>query len=125
MNLDAINALKEYQEDRRNETRLKILKAIEILEENAQTINFQAVSQTSGISRKTLYKVQEFKDLIKTKRHDKNEAQYKKELSNALSKVRILEQENAQLKNNLKTKELIKNELLLLREFITQGENNA
>lgn len=61
------SALLEYEKNRKEQTRQKILEAIETLKNDFAKINISSISKVSGISRDTLYTYRELIDSHSTK----------------------------------------------------------
>lgn len=118
MEIETIKGLKKYQEGKRQESREKIQKAIEELQKENLAVNFKSVSEKSGISRKTLYKVEEFQNLIKKCRGDKNEDFYKREIADKALEIEKLQQELEALKHKAESGDSLKDNLASLKEAL-------
>jgi hypothetical protein len=114
-NINKIEHLKQLHELRRTRTSNKVEKAIELLIENKEKINFNNISRASGVSKATLYKNKKIRELIEKLRTQdqkilspkqikhENEEKYKVVIITSLKrKVKILEEENKDLREQLK-----------------------
>ena len=112
MNLDG---LKKFQSKKREDSRNAILNGIEKLKKNGKPINFKSVSDVSKISRKTLYKVEEFASLIKEQRGDVEEHKLQTIINDQRKEIERLKKEIEDLKNQKKDKSEIKDSLASLK----------
>ncbi len=117
MNLEG---LKKFQSKKREDSRSAILKAIEKLKQQGKPVNFKSVSDVSKISRKTLYKVDEFAALIKEHRGDDEENKYLEIIRKQKEEIASLKAEIERLKNQSQTdnKNDIKDKLASLKESL-------
>jgi hypothetical protein len=91
-------ALNQYNKDRSIKTRAKIKHSLEKMLQNSEVINIQRLSRESGISRTTIYRDQEIRDLIDRFREtsilrSNSKVKYEKDLAlerSASSKLRVL-----------------------------------
>lgn len=106
------NQLKEIHKQRRQDTEDKVRSAINKLLENNISINFNSVSNESGVTKATLYKNQNLKEMIidfRDKRTDilsiensvKNTNLSSKNIASLLSDIEKLELENKKLKQQV------------------------
>lgn len=65
-----LEGLKQYQQEKRAETVRKVQEAIDYLQTNGLPVHFKSVAEISGITRKTLYKVDELKNMVRRRRGD-------------------------------------------------------
>lgn len=107
--------LKELHSKRKAITQEKIDKAIQRLIKAQKPINFNSVSSESGITKKTLYDNKEIRERIETLRHQQSQvptpSQVKREMNDnnkdaiiasLKRKIKRLEEENKELKEQLK-----------------------
>ncbi|WP_243273332.1 DUF6262 family protein [Paraclostridium sordellii] len=96
-------------------TQEKVDKAIQRLIKSQKSINFNSVASESGVTKKTLYDNKDIREIIETLRHHQSQvptpSQVKKEMnynnkdviSTSLKrKIKRLEEENKELKEQLK-----------------------
>lgn len=105
------NQLKEIHKQRRQDTEDKVRSAINKLLENNISINFNSVSNESGVTKATLYKNQNLKEMIidfRDKSTDilsessvKNTNLSSKNIASLLSDIEKLELENKKLKQQV------------------------
>lgn len=104
--------LKELHKQRRQTTEYKVNSAINKLLENNISINFNSVSNESGVTKATLYKNQNLKEIIINFRDKNNdissvETNFKytnisnKNITSLLSDIEKLELENKKLKEQI------------------------
>lgn len=125
MNIETTKGLQKYQQEKREDSRTKILQAIEKLQESNADVNFKNVSVEAGISRKTLYKVEEFRRLIKEKRGDQNEDGYKETILKQEARIKSLQKTIDELKNDKTKLDLIKTKLKNIQEKIEGIKNES
>ncbi|GAA0774379.1 DUF6262 family protein [Clostridium subterminale] len=107
--------LKELHSKRKAITQEKVDKAIQRLIKAQKSINFNSVASESGITKKTLYDNKVIKERIETLRYQQSQvptpSQVKREMndnnkdaviSSLKRKIKRLEEENKQLKEQLK-----------------------
>lgn len=107
--------LKELHSKRKAITQEKVDKAIQRLIKSQKAINFNSVASESGVSKKTLYDNKNFRERIETLReqqsHVPTPAQVKREMNDnnkdaiiasLKRKIKRLEEENKELKEQLK-----------------------
>ncbi|MEI2404123.1 DUF6262 family protein [Niallia taxi] len=63
-NFNRKEQLKQLHAKRKQETKLKVDKAVKSLKSKKENINFNSVSKEAGISKTTLYKYPEYKNMI-------------------------------------------------------------
>ena len=106
------NQLKEIHKQRRQDTEDKVRSAINKLLENNISINFNSVSNESGVTKATLYKNQNLKEMIidfRDKNTDislletnfKNNSLSSKNIISLLLDIENLELENKKLKQQI------------------------
>lgn len=106
--------LKQVHELKRKRTILKVKKAIDLLMDRNEKVNFNSISKTSGVSKATLYKNTEIRELIEKMRLQntslpslqqikrEKEERYKGVMISSLKKrIKLLEEENNELKEEL------------------------
>lgn len=106
--------LKQVHELKRKRTVQKVKKAIDLLMDRNEKINFNSISKTSGVSKATLYKNTEIRELIEKMRLQntslpsllqikrEKEERYKGVMISSLKKrIKLLEEENNELKEEL------------------------
>ena len=112
-----LSGLEKFQQEKRKETIDKVTKAIETLKAEGKEVNFKSVSNTSFITRKTLYKVPEIRAMIeglrKTPEHQSSFYQ-----DSLKRRVAELEKENMELKEKVKTLSGIKYSIVKLKEYV-------
>lgn len=107
--------LKQVHELKRKRTVQKVKKAIDLLIESNEKINFNSISKASGVSKATLYKNTEIRTLIEKMRLQdpsipsireikrEKEERYKGVMISSLKKkIKFLEKENNELREELK-----------------------
>ena len=107
--------LKELHSKRKAITQEKVDKAIQRLIKAQKPINFNSVANESGITKKTLYNNKDIKERIETLRHQQSQvptpSQIKREMNDSNKdaviaslkrKIKRLEKENKELKEQLK-----------------------
>ena len=107
--------LKELHSKRKAMTQEKVDKAIQRLIRAHKPINFNSVSNESGITKKTLYDNKDIRERIETLRHQQSQvptpSQVKREMddnnkdaiiASLKRKIKRLEEENKQLKEQVK-----------------------
>ena len=107
--------LKELHSKRKAITQEKVDKAIQRLIKAQKPINFNSVANESGITKKTLYNNKDIKERIETLRHQQSQvptpSQIKREMNDSNKdaiiaslkrKIKRLEEENKELKEQLK-----------------------
>jgi len=105
--------LEKFQRDKRAKTIQKVKTAIQRLQEEGKPVNFRSVADASFITRKTLYKVPELRELIDSLRPD--ERQFSSEEAYE-ARIRTLEEENRSLRHQLERYSGLKNQLRTLRD---------
>lgn len=113
MNLEG---LKKFQNRKREQSRIAIQSAIKKLRDKGKPVNFKSVSDLSGISRKTLYKVEEFAALIKDERGDKEESALLQVIEEQKKEIAALKKEIEELKKGKNTDAALKESLASLKE---------
>ncbi|MGV3466862.1 MAG: DUF6262 family protein [Heyndrickxia sp.] len=106
--------LKQVHELKRKRTIQKVKKAIDLLMDRNEKINFNSISKSSGVSKATLYKNTEIRQLIEKMRLQntslpslqqikrEKEERYKGVMISSLKKrIKLLEEENNELKEEL------------------------
>ena len=114
-NYNRTEHLKELHRKRKAMTQEKVDKAIQRLIKSQKYINFNSVASESGVTKKTLYDNKDIREIIETLRHHQSQvptpSQVKKEMNynnkDAIStslkrKIKRLEEENKELKEQLK-----------------------
>ena len=107
--------LKELHSKRKAITQEKVNKAIQRLIKFQKSINFNSVANESGVSKKTLYDNKDIRERIETLRYQQSQvptpAQVKREMNDnnkdaiiasLKRKIKRLEEENKELKEQLK-----------------------
>ena len=107
--------LKELHSKRRALTQEKVDKAIQRLIKAQKPINFNSVASESGLTKKTLYDNKDIRERIETLRYQQSQvptpSQVKREMDDANKdaiiaslkrKIKRLEEENKELKDQLK-----------------------
>jgi len=112
-----ISGLERFQKAKRQETIEKVTRAIETLRSEGKDVNFKSVSNASFITRKTLYKVPEIREMIESLRKtpEHQSSFYQDSLKR---RVAELEKENSELKEKVKLLSGIKYSVVKLKEFI-------
>ena len=59
-----VEGLEKFQKEKRQDTIKRVDDAIKSLQKDSKEVNFKSVSDISGITRKTLYKVESLRQLI-------------------------------------------------------------
>ncbi|PIE74143.1 MAG: hypothetical protein CSA19_01270 [Deltaproteobacteria bacterium] len=118
MNIETTKALQKYQQEKRQSSREMVNRAIAQIQANGDDVNFKNVSVASGVSRKTLYKVDEFRNLIKEKRGDQNEDGYKETILKQEQKIKYLQEVVAAFEDDKTKLEHIKLKLKAIYEKI-------
>lgn len=114
-NFNRTEHLKQLHINRKAITQEKVDKAIQKLIKGQKAINFNSVSEESGVSKKTLYDNKDFRARIETLRqqqsnvpkasdlkHEMNENNKDAIISSLKRKMKRLEEENKKLKEQLK-----------------------
>jgi len=114
-NYNRIKHLKQLHDERKNNTHKKVDEAIQRLIRANKNINFNSVSQESGLTKATLYNNADIRERIEALRHQQAQAptpsQVKREMdennkdaiiASLKRKIKKLEEENKQLKEQLK-----------------------
>lgn len=114
-NYNRVEHLKELHSKRRAITREKVDKAIQKLIKEQKTINFNSVASESGLTKKTLYDNNDIREQIETLRYQQSQvptpSQVKRKMNennkdaiiaSLKRKIKKLEQENKQLKKQVK-----------------------
>lgn len=109
--------LKELHSKRKAMTQEKVNNAIQMLIKAQKPINFNSVANESGLTKKTLYDNKDIRERIETLRHQQSQvptsAQVKREMNDnnkdaiiasLKRKIKRLEEENRELKEQLKVK---------------------
>lgn len=107
--------LEELHAERRTNTRMKVDIAIQTLIKTNKAINFNSISQESGVTKATLYNNADIRERIESLRHQQSQvptpAQVKREMdennkdaiiASLKRKIAKLEVENKQLKEQVK-----------------------
>ena len=107
--------LKELHSKRKAMTQEKVDKAIQRLVKAQKAINFNSVANESGVTKKTLYDNKDIRERIEILRHQQSQvptpAQVKREMNDnnkdaiiasLKRKIKRLEEENKELKEQLK-----------------------
>jgi len=95
--VNQIEGLKKFQQEKRVNTIERVKEAISTLKASNRSVNFKSVSKVSGITRKTLYKVPEIREMIEKLRDDSIISSH---ILNKLQKQnQILKNENKNLKS--------------------------
>jgi|GEM_PF-2994704 len=115
--------LKRQEEQRKEETKNKILEAIEKLKKKKEKINFSRISKESGISRNTLYTYRDFigehTTITVNKSNEVQDLEHKvKELN---LKNKTLSSENRDLKDS--NNKLVE-QVMSLKLYIQELESN-
>ena len=123
-NYNRSEQLKELHKQRKIDTASKVDLAIKTLIKQNESISFNSVSKESGVARSTLYNNKEFKERIKALieqqsnvpspiqvKREMNEKNKDALIASLKRKIKNLEEENAQLKEQIKVKfgEIYKN----------------
>ena len=116
--MNQIEGLKKFQQEKRVNTIERVKEAISTLKASNRSVNFKSVSKVSGITRKTLYKVDEIRTLIEELREESlssTEVVLRKEIKELKKEIVVLQ---AQLSDYTK----LKNSVSELKKFcvITQ-----
>ena len=114
-NYNRTEHLKELHSKRKAMTQEKIDKAIQRLIKVQKPINFNSVANESGVTKKTLYDNEDIRERIETLRHQQSQvptpSQVKREMddnnkdaiiASLKRKIKRLEEENKELKEQLK-----------------------
>ena len=114
-NYNRTEHLKELHSKRKAMTQEKVDKAIQRLIKAQKAINFNSVASESGVTKKTLYDNKDIRERIEILRHQKSQvptpAQVKREMNDnnkdaiiasLKRKIKRLEEENKELKEQLK-----------------------
>lgn len=97
-----MEALRDWQQQRRSQTLEAVVQAVETLQKEGEAVNFRSVSALSGLTRKTLYKVPEAKALILSRRASSGEQESGNTLLvNQAKRIAELENELHRLKSTL------------------------
>ena len=116
---DSLSGLEKFQKQKRQNTIEKVKNAIRILQDEGKDVNFKSVSRQSSITRKTLYKVHEIRDLIESLRVTTSYGN-DQDLQKIQQKLHILEEENRVLKDEIKYLNSLKEHVLNLKNFISK-----
>lgn len=123
-NYNRSEQLKELHKQRKIDTASKVDLAIKTLIKQNESISFNSISKESGVARSTLYNNKEFKERIKALieqqsnvpspiqvKREMNEKNKDALIASLKRKIKNLEEENAQLKEQIKVKfgEIYKN----------------
>ncbi len=122
MQAETLSALKKFQNDARDATRKKVQEAIAALEARGEAVGFSAVSRECKISRKTLYKVQEFRSLIGERKKLKTQKSYEEDLAARDRVIDFLKQENSRLRLYESELARLKNGLLEVKNILNKAE---
>ena len=114
-NYNRTEHLKELHSKRKAMTQEKVDKAIQRLIKAQKAINFNSVASESGVTKKTLYDNKDIRERIEILRHQQSQvptpAQVKREMNennkdaiiaSLKRKIKRLEEENKELKEQLK-----------------------
>ncbi|APQ78730.1 MULTISPECIES: DUF6262 family protein [Clostridium] len=114
-NYNRTEHLKELHSKRKAMTQDKVDKAIQRLIKTQNTINFNSVANESGVTKKTLYDNEDIRERIETLRYQQSQvptpSQVKREMNDnnrdaiiasLKRKIKRLEEENKELKEQLK-----------------------
>ena len=114
-NYNPTEHLKELHSKRKAMTQEKVDKAIQRLIKAQKAINFNSVASESGVTKKTLYDNKDIRERIEILRHQQSQvptpAQVKREMNDnnkdaiiasLKRKIKRLEEENKELKEQLK-----------------------
>jgi|SRR5699024_1218663 len=114
-NYNRTEHLKELHSKRKAMTQEKVDKAIQRLIKAQKAINFNSVASESGVTKKTLYDNKDIRERIEILRHQQSQvptpAQVKREMNDnnkdaiiasLKRKIKRLEEENKELKEQLK-----------------------
>lgn len=114
-NYNRIKHLKQLHAERKNNTHKKVDEAVQRLIRANKNINFNSISQESGLTKATLYNNADIRERIETLRYQQSQvptpAQVKREMdennkdaliASLKRKIKKLEEENKQLKEQLK-----------------------
>ncbi|MDU6113192.1 MAG: DUF6262 family protein [Paeniclostridium sordellii] len=114
-NYNRTEHLKELHIKRKAITQEKVDKAIQSLIKAQKSINFNSVANESGVTKKTLYDNEDIRERIETLRHQQSQvptpSQVKREMNDnnkdaiiasLKRKIKRLEEENKELKEQLK-----------------------
>lgn len=102
--MDKTKRVIELAQKKSKETKEIVLKAIEEMKRKGLTINYNSVHKYTGVSKTTLYKNKELRDIIENLRINLTDSQLKQRNAIAICKTRIkiLEEENFRLKEKCK-----------------------
>lgn len=118
-----LSGLERFQRAKRKETIEKVTRAIKTLQAEGREVNFKSVSNASFITRKTLYKVPEIREMIeglrKTPEHQSSFYQ-----DSLKRRVAELEKENMELKEKVKMLSGIKYSVVKLKEYVAANLSN-
>lgn len=99
--------LEKLHKERKQATEEKVLSAIDILLNNNKPINFNSVAKSSGVTKATLYKNSNIKDIIENLRNSSNlESSPLYNINNDSSEKLLLEIKKLDAENK-KLKELV------------------
>ncbi|MCU9808652.1 DUF6262 family protein [Paraclostridium sp. AKS46] len=114
-NYNRAEHLKELHSKRKTMTQEKVDRAIQRLIKAQKSINFNSVSNESGVTKKTLYDNKDIRERIETLRYQQSQvptpSQVKREMNDSnrdaiiaslKRKIKRLEEENKELKEQLK-----------------------
>lgn len=114
-NYNRIKHLKQLHAERKNNTHKKVDEAVQRLIRANKDINFNSVSQESGLTKATLYNNADIRERIEVLRHQQSQvptpAQVKRDMdennkdaiiASLKRRIKKLEEENKQLKEQLK-----------------------
>lgn len=115
-----LSGLEKFQKQKRESTIQKVKDTIKLLQDEGKDVNFKSVSRHSFITRKTLYKVSEIRELIESVRVPlaSVDEQIFLKIKNQLEE---LQKENEMLKAELELASNLKNAVKELKNHIAQN----
>ena len=96
-----LEGLKQYQQEKRADTLKKVRDAIDHLQANGLPIHFKSVAEISGITRKTLYKVEELKTMVREYRGDLLPEDKDSVIAGQAVAIKVMEEEMRKLREEL------------------------
>ena len=102
--MDKTKRVIELAQKKSKETKEMVLHALDEMKKKGLTINYNSVHKYTGVSKTTLYKNQELRDIIESLRINLTDSQLKQRNAISICKTRIkmLEEENFLLKEKCK-----------------------
>lgn len=96
------DALERSRDEKRKSMRSRVERAVSLLSEQGRKASFYAVEKLSGVSRSTLYRVPELRDIVERARDSRLSAPAAREtIEFLIARIEHLAEENQRLRDEL------------------------